>query len=239
VEASIADESFIGKSMGIFEIAENAPLTAPMLASMKSHFPGTRLVAHGCLGLAGSAHVDIASLHLGMNADIADASLRFLADHKIPLWTLHIGSGRHASFERVVERIQLMNGLSSVTIAVEGCVPPRETSGRYDQTALLGHWSDYIMLLDAEIPFVINTAHMDLIAEHEGDDDALLFKLLQSPNCKLVHTSLTDGASMRYWMQSGRPAWTNMIRDGLDVISEADLMAGQYAPWQSMSEAAA
>jgi hypothetical protein len=233
-ESMRSSEPLWGRPGPVFEIAENGPLDARMLASMRVHHPDVRLIAHGAIAVAGRVHVDLSSMHLGESPAIVERIMQFMVENGIGFWSLHAGHSMHASLDQVIERVRLLGQWSGgrIDVAVEGNPP--------SPGALLSSWDDYRMLLDSGVPYVVNTAHLEILESREGEDDCVTGRIFALPQCRLVHASGTDGRGLRRWLLADKPWWFARMAGsfGGTVISEADHMAGASVPAPLMACAA-
>lgn len=224
-EAVRASEPFLGVPGPLFEIAENGPLDQRMLDSMRKHHPDVRLIAHGALAMAGRVHVDLSSMHLGESPAVVERIMQFLLDNGIGFWSLHAGNARHASMDQVLDRVRLLCGLhpGRIEVAVEGNPPA--------PGALLSSWDEYRYLLGTDTPYVVNTAHLEILESREGIDERVMESLFTSPGCRLIHVSGTDGRGMRRWLLDDEPWWLRYLDSSSPaLVSEADHMAGVRSP---------
>lgn len=107
-----------------------------------------------------------------------------------PVYTLH--SGRRpkcgAKMEQIRTAVDAISQIMQCRVGVETLYP-----GKQDGFWWLDSWPEHEELLEAQIPFVLDFSHVNIIAARHGRNDTLVRELLASPNLLEIHISGNDG----------------------------------------------
>lgn len=122
-----------------------------------------------------------------------------------PCYSLHAGE-RVCTIDELFVKYHQLQQLFDCPIAIEGHYP---NNGRY----LLQNWEEHRILLDADIGFVVDLSHFNIIARKYGWDENLVIDMLTSKNCLEVHVSGNQGYTDSHEVFVEEPVWWKYLKE--------------------------
>lgn len=160
-------------------------------------------------------HANIHVLGLRAIKDIIDFSeddpywIRFkeLANYaQIKNYSAHVGFRKYGSMIDVFDKQKRMMDFLEIDVAIEGHYPV--SNNRF----LASDWTEWEMMLNSGLPFVVDVSHAAIIANLGGlRNDNLVQAMLSSKNCMEIHLSGNDGVSDQHRELDGNEWWWPML----------------------------
>ena len=134
---------------------------------------------------------------------------------KATAYSLHAGYRHQSTLQEMRDNVLTLQDWFGVPVAVEALYPIRP-SGRTPKPAqLLDSWAELEWLMEQSgLYMAIDLSHLQIIAAHEGRNDALVASLLAHPNLLEVHVSDNDSRHDEHAMCSEQSAawWMPLLQ---------------------------
>lgn len=123
-----------------------------------------------------------------------------------PVYSAHAGHKAGGSMAHLIDQAKRFSDFMGCPVAVEGHYPSR------NETFLMSSWDEWERVLRADIPFVVDVSHAQIVAHlSRCRNDDLVREMLASPNCLEIHLSGNDGRSDRHCAMTGDEWWWPLL----------------------------
>lgn len=181
------------------------PLTIDLAAELRERYPETQFRLH--------ANVQVLARRQITDLDRFDATdtywqslARVSQALDAPAYTAHAGRREFGTLEEVLDNTQRAADLFGCRVGVEGHYP---TAKRF---WLIDTWQEYARLLDANVDYVIDLSHLNIVAAWSRRiEKNLVAELLASERCLEVHVSGNDGRSDQHTALRGNEWWLSLM----------------------------
>lgn len=147
-----------------------------------------------------------------------------------PIYSFHTGHrlAHRDSIDRLARAFSEIQDIMGCQCAIETLYPVAAKP----KMNWIDCWAEHEALLNCGIPFVLDLSHINIIAHHEGRNDALVNEMLASPNLIEIHLSGNDGlADSHASLESCEGEWWWPLVEAYDgeadVFSEGNLKHSQ------------
>ena len=170
-------------------------------------YPQTEFRLHASPKLKGQTrkivHVSNAAENMDYFRRADEVNVRFGARG----YSIHAGKRSECSFDRMLEQLDMIQQCSSTPIAIEGLYPTKK------DLWLMATWEEYEAVAERGFSYALDLSHLNIVAESQGRNDALVSHLLSSSQCMEVHVSANDGRadSHRPMEALQLPWWMNLL----------------------------
>lgn len=131
-------------------------------------------------------------------------------------YTLHSGQ-RVIPLYKIKEHQQWLSDLLELEVGVEGLYPELRGEHSIDHW-LLSNWKEYQWLLEANIPYVIDCSHIQIVAAFEQKKEINLLKeLLANEKCIEIHVSDNDFKKDNHQEIKRKPWWYDCLKESINI----------------------
>lgn len=178
-------------------------LTDAIADELMAAAPDTQLRLHANVYVRHRKLYDASTLKSPEHQDYFKGLASMSKRIKAPAYSLHAGYRHQATLQEMRDNVLTLQEWFGVPVAVEALYPIRP-SGRTPKPAqLLDSWAELEWLMEKSgLYMAIDLSHLQIIAAHEGRNDALVASLLAHPNLLEVHVSDNDQKSDEHAMCS-------------------------------------
>ncbi len=179
------------------------------LAGIREAFPSVQPRLHANVRLSpGQPIIDLARFTSHRSWFVQAA--RLTRQIGAAAYSAHAGLRRDASLVEVIGYTKEACDLFGVPVALEGHYP--DSSGQW----LVSSWAEYQQVLEADVPFVVDLSHLNIVATQTRTLElGLTAELLASPCCIEVHVSSNDGTGDQHQVCTA-PTWWNRLLGGVN-----------------------